>query len=377
MGSNKASSSKIKSILNMDLSCISIAIKKRISKIAKVKNSFKKNVVAFDIGSAYTKVVEGFYYKGNLVINNVVKIETPIDSVVDGEIKKEDELILKLKKVLTNNNIKAKYAICTTNSTTIINREILIPKVEENELETVVRYEIQQYLPINLDDYEVQITILGEEIVDGLDKLNVRAIVYPKKLAISYYNLLKRLNLKPYALDVNYNALNKLINYISEKRTETFSNDTLGFIDIGDSSIQVNIYKDGVLNFTRMIKAGGKEINQMITNSEDSSVTIENMLIDVESNDIKKQALAIMNQWMDMIEMTLQFYKNKNRGNSAKKLFVFGGYSNIKNIDGYMSDRFGIETKKIGDIPELKFDCEFDKLDLNDFMNVTSAVIRN
>ena len=34
--------------------------------------------------------------------------------------------------------------------------------VQEEEMETVIRYEIQQYLPINLDDYIVQYVVLDE-----------------------------------------------------------------------------------------------------------------------------------------------------------------------------------------------------------------------
>ena len=113
-------------------------------------------------------------------------------------------------------------------------------------METVVRYEIQQYLPINLEDYILQVTILGEEVVDETKKLNVRVIAYPEKIARGYYNLLLKLNLKPYALDVNYNAVNKFINFTGiNNEFEYKSKDSVAFIDMGASFIDVNIYKDG------------------------------------------------------------------------------------------------------------------------------------
>ena len=51
---------------------------------------------------------------------------------------------------LDSNNIKNDNVIFTTNSTSVINRTIIIPKVNEDEIESVIKYEVQQYLPINL-----------------------------------------------------------------------------------------------------------------------------------------------------------------------------------------------------------------------------------
>ena len=202
----------IKDILNMDIKDLKEKLPKRKIEFNKIIPEKKKKVVAFDLGSSTIKIVEGTYYKNELTIDKYIKIPSPKDAVIDGEIKKEDELAIRISEVLKSNNIKAKHGICTTNSTLIINREILIPKVEEEEMDTVVRYEIQQYLPINLDDYVIQVTILNEEKdMNGSEKLNVRVIAFPDKIAKGYYNLLKKLELEPYTLDVNYNAVNKLV----------------------------------------------------------------------------------------------------------------------------------------------------------------------
>ena len=188
----------MKDLMNTDISNLKLKLPRNIN-FNKVIPEKKKKVVAFDLGSSTIKIVEGIYYKNELTIDKYIKIPSPKDAVIDGEIKKEDELAIRISEVLKSNNIKAKHGTCTTNSTLIINREILIPKVEEEEMDTVVRYEIQQYLPINLDDYVIQVTVLNEEKdMNGSDKLNVRVIAFPDKIAKGYYNLLKKLELEPY-----------------------------------------------------------------------------------------------------------------------------------------------------------------------------------
>ncbi|HCW53496.1 MAG TPA: pilus assembly protein PilM, partial [Clostridium sp.] len=169
---------------------------KRNNKVLKIKDK-KRKVVVFDIGSKSIKIAQGMYYKKNITIDKLLKVETPQGVIKDGDIVNKGLLVNKLKNILVENSIKADYGICTNNSSSIINREITIPKVENDEIETVVRFEIQQYLPINLDDYVIQTSIL-EETEDN--KLDVRVIAYPEKMARSYYDILKELNLKPYAL---------------------------------------------------------------------------------------------------------------------------------------------------------------------------------
>ena len=82
-------------------------------------------------------------------------------------------------------------------------------------METVVKYEIQQYLPINLDEYIIQYTVIDKVETEEGNKLKVNVTSFPEKIAIIYYELINELELNPYSLDVNYNSINKFANYIT------------------------------------------------------------------------------------------------------------------------------------------------------------------
>ncbi|MFW2487145.1 type IV pilus assembly protein PilM [Clostridium chromiireducens] len=378
----KRKSIDFKALANMDVGTLKVKLSKNLKRINKISTPEKKRrVVAFDIGSSMIKIVEGMYYKKELVIYKYISIPTPKDAIIDGEIKKTEELYEKLNQALKQSGIKAKDAICTTNSTLIINREILIPKVEAEEMDTVVRYEIQQYLPINLEDYILQVTILGEEEVNGNARLNVRVIAYPEKIARGYYNLLQKLNLKPYVLDVNYNAVNKFINYTGiNSEFEHKSKEAVAVIDIGASFIDVNIYKDGQLDFTRIIKDGGNNIDEILLErigevSEATSFKQKNLNLKDELEPINMQVKYVVDEWMDKIEKIIQFYKNRNIGNEVNKIIIFGGSSKIRGMEEYMTEKLGIKTK-INEITKVAFKSKDDGHPIDDFINVIGSVIR-
>ncbi|MDR3598291.1 type IV pilus assembly protein PilM [Clostridium sp.] len=379
----KRKSIDFKDLANMDLGTLKLKLSKNLKKMNKLTTPEKKRkVVAFDMGSSMIKIVEGMYYKKELTIYKYITVPTPKGAIIDGEIRKEEELYSKLTQALKENGIKSKDAICTTNSTLIINREILIPKVEDEEMDTVVRYEIQQYLPINLEDYILQVTILGEEEVGEIKKLNVRVIAYPEKIARGYYNLLQKLNLKPYVLDVNYNAVNKLINYTGiNNKFEDNSKESVAFIDIGASFIDVNIYKDGQLDFTRIIKDGGNNIDEILQErssmqvSEIESFKSKNMSLRDEFDPLNMQVKYAIDDWIEKIEKIIQFYKNRNVGNEVNKIIIFGGSSKISGLEDYMAEKLGIKTK-ISEITKIAFKSKDDGKPIEDFINVIGSVIR-
>ncbi|NRT36944.1 type IV pilus assembly protein PilM [Clostridium beijerinckii] len=375
---------ELKYLMNMNIKEIKRMFSKKSSKVNRISTPEKKRkVVAFDIGSSMIKIVEGMYYKEELTIDKYITMKTPKGAVVDGEIKRSEELFNKLGQVLKENGIKAKYGICTTNSTLIINREILIPRVEDEEMDTVVRYEIQQYLPINLEDYILQVQVLSEEEINESKKLNVRVIAYPDKIARGYYDLLIKLDLKPYALDVNYNAINKFINCVDKNNEYEYNTeDSVAFIDMGASFIDVNIYKNGNLDFTRMIKAGGNDIDELLIEQslikpeEVEGFKIRNIDLEEPFEPINIHVREITDDWIEKIEKIIQFYKNKNMGEEVSSIVIFGGSSKLKGMDNYMTEKLGIKTIRRKGLSKIAFKSSDDGKRIDDFINVIGSVIR-
>lgn len=385
-----------KSIMTMDIKDVKEQISKLFKKLNQPINNKKsktpskekkRNVVAFDIGSTTIKIVQGNYYNDKLSIDTCAHIKTPDGSIEDGVIKNRESISAMLAEVISKNNIKAKYAICTTNSTSIINREILIPKVEEDEMETVVRYEIQQYLPINLDDCILEMSILEEiEDFDGRMKFNVRVIAYPKDIALEYYNLLTELKLKPYALDANFNAVNKFVNITNLTKFEYKAKSSVALLDMGANFIDVNIYKGNNLDFTRRIKAGGNDIDEVLIHSgnfdEEEVIKVKSNNIDLNEDEYSTKAETrlveeVLDEWIEKVEMILQFYKNKSIDNDIEKIIIFGGSSKFKGLDKYMSDKLGIKVKILKGVSNIAFKkVEDNGENLSDFINVIGSVIR-
>ncbi|WP_288221609.1 type IV pilus assembly protein PilM [uncultured Clostridium sp.] len=388
--------SKLKDISSMDVKDIGKIFKKNNNESnnitykdinTKKVNSREKSklVLSIDLGSHSIKAVEGKIQKNIINVNKLIEVETPEGTVIDGRIIDEDTIIKTLAKLIRENNIRARDVIFTTNSSSIINRDILVPSVAVEEMDTVVRYEIQQYLPINLDDYVIQFVFLDEIVDDTGMKLKVNVTAFPERMALSYYNIINSLGLNPYVLDVTYNSINKIANY----GDYTLNNGqviggTVAFIDMGATSIDVSILKNGKLDFTRMLKIGGDNIDYAL--SEKMNISIKSMelikmkevdLLETYKGDVQTLTIqGVVDEVLDELERVIQFYKNKSNS-SIDILYIFGGMSNIKNLESYLNKRLNIRVSKIKEINNVNLgnDALFTK-DLSLYLNALGSIIR-
>ena len=388
--------SKLKEISSMDIKDIGKLFKKEKSEdlnssydVNKSENKKKtreksKSVLSIDLGSNSIKLVEGKFNKNKLSLNKLIQIPTPEDSISDGRILNLQAIIDILDFSIKENNIKAKDVIFTTNSSSIINRDITIPIVEDDEMETVIRYEIQQYLPINLDDYIIQFVVLDEIVDDVGAKLKVNVTSFPEKMAFSYYSVINSLNLNPYALDVTYNSVNKIANYsqYTSKDGQVIGG-TVAFVDMGATSINVAIFKNGKLDFTRMIKSGGDNIDYALSQSLNMSIkSTESIKIkeaDLLSNkeDAKNETIRkAVDDILEELERILQFYINKSNTN-IDKVYIYGGLSNLNNINLYIKNKLSMDIARIDRVSNIDI-TSTDLLNENigQYLNAIGAIIR-
>ena len=358
--------------------------KKAPAKVKEKKSKpMLKPVVSFDFGSESIKVVEGRYIREQLQVTNCFSVTTPQGAIEDGRIVNVSLLVTALSKALNDHGVKAKDAIGCLNSTQIINRELLIPVVAPDEMETVVRYEIQQFLPINLSDYLIQYVILGEVEVMGEKRLKLNVITFPEKMARSYYDLLKELGFKPYALDVSYNAISKLATYSDLLEQVTTAEGTVAFVDMGAQSIDLNIFTDENIQFTRLIKSGGaiidEKLNQLPDMSIKSAVSLkqEADLREIGSSNLVQRAIILsIDEMLYELERVLQFYRNKVVGNTIDHVYLLGGLSHLKGLENYMENRLNTPVSKLKDISLTDVNQALTPDVLGDYANALGAMIR-
>lgn len=322
-----------------------------------------KRHISMDLGAREIKIVEGKATKKNIFINNKINIELPKDIYFDGMILNIDQLSYYLRTALKENKITSNLVTLVINSSNIITREIVLPKVSDEEIESILKYQIEDYIPIEPEDYLFQHTHLGSVFEDGVEKLNLLLIAIPKTMVESHLNLIHNIGLKPYILDFQGNALNKLFYYNDALNGANSTKDhTIASIDMGYSNTKVNITLNGSLKVSRVINVGAaqwiKDIQMRMDMDEEE---ILNQIKDIEINedDTEHSAMIqslsnILGQILEGIDMVFKYYNTRDMGNKIDFILLQGGFSKINGLEDRYKDFFNMNTIKLHSLDKIK-----------------------
>ena len=350
----------------------------------KISTLINKKVVSIDIGSYETKVVEGRMSNKGVAIEKQFSFLTPEGSYENGYIIDKELLYYLLNQELKKNKVSSDMAYITIKSTSIIVREILLPKVSSNEVEGILKYQIGEYLPMNPEEYVIQYQIIGNEEEGEIEKLNVLIIAIPREIVESHFSLIKQLDMKPCVMDFQSNSISKILVY-NELINGTYKTRDLTFaaIDIGYNCTNVTIEKNGSIQVSRVIEFGGDDIDKKvfsILNFSKEELKVQKKEIDIsrfdedysEKNRLSNVVKTSIEEVMRMVDKVFRYYTSRDVSNKIHMILLYGGISNINGIENLFSNYFNIPTVKIETLNKVSI-----QRDLNKYINCVSSLIRN
>ena len=137
----------------------------------------------------------------------------PPNAYVNGKILNKNALVKLIRDKLSENKIKTATTHAIISSSEILIREIIIPKVSQEEIKSVVNYQIADYLPIKIEEYAVQYLIQGNIFEGDTEKIKILLLAIPKDMVFSHLELLESAGLKPAILDYQGNSMAKLLDF--------------------------------------------------------------------------------------------------------------------------------------------------------------------
>ncbi|MFZ5353579.1 MAG: type IV pilus assembly protein PilM [Bacillota bacterium] len=348
----------------------------------------KSEVLSLDIGSKNIKLVIGKQLPSSVTVSAAFVFPAPANSIQDGKLLDMQAVAGCIKKVIEENKIKTKKAVLTIESTSIIRRELELPVVKESEMESMVRFEIEQYLPIMLSEYVVEYKILEEFMADNIKKCKILVAAISKAMVEEYLQLLRSLDLTPVVMDMHSNAVSKLFGSKQQINSEAYNLDkTAAIFDMGADFINLTIVAKGVTKFSRLVTMGGNDIDVNIANTfnlntahaEEKKIIEGNLGYDRESS----SADAILNdtirgsidRCLEEIQRMFQYYTSRDTGNRIDEIYIYGGSSNLTGLEEYIRFVMTMPVHKIKSMSSVKL-SKPEGAQLEYCLNAIGAILR-
>lgn len=221
-------------------------------------------VVGLDIGSSFIKVCELECKGGKASLRGIALLPTPPEVMSNNEIVDPVTLGKTIKHIMLQAGIKAKKVVtCVTGQSSLVVRIIEVPKMTRAELQETMKWEIERHVPFAAEQVvmDYQPLVPPEEVPDG-QNMEVLLAVAQEALVTRHVEAVQAAGLHPLAIDIEPLAMSRSLLDLSNGAGPA---GTVACVDVGASTTDISIYRDGRIAFTRSIQLAGNNLTKAIS----------------------------------------------------------------------------------------------------------------
>ncbi len=320
----------------------------------------KKNAAGLDIGSSSIKMVELEGKMSNLSLASLGFENLPGDTIIDGQIMELNVVSDVIQSVCTNHQVKADRVVTGVSGHSVILKNIVLPAMSREELEESIDWHAEEHIPYDLADVSLDYQVTGETD----ESTNVLIAACKRERIDNIKQAIQLAGKSPVVIDVDTFALQNCyeVNY---KPTE---DDVVTLLNIGASTMNVNIVKGTRSLFTRDITVGGSQFTDVLQRSlglnfqqaEAVKRGVTNAVEGIEEKSIE----PLMNNVTEIVAMEIQktfdFYRATTEDNETVvgKILISGGGSKLVGLAQELSERLELPVEVLDPFRNIKVDTK-------------------
>lgn len=312
------------------------------------------------------KLVTGRYEKDMLSIHKSITIDLPNEVYSNGEIIDFQQLSYIIKMNLEKNDIRVKNLHMLVNSDKIIVRELVIPKLEGENYDEFLDYNIKDYLPVDRDEYMIKHMVIDPIFNHNDTRLLV--VAAPRAMVKEYYDLISHIGLRPLVFDIVGNCISKYLTYKKEFNL-------VAAIGIDYATTNIVISRHGQLKYSKIIDRGYKKLMEGLVGFELDKEYVLQILKEEnpdENSEINNK-IHLVNQsfqreLLNQIESILKYYLD---GEEIDRIYLYEDYSSIYKVDETFANYFNKECSSLDELNNSDID-----IDLSRYANCVGGIIR-
>ncbi|MGH2658558.1 MAG: type IV pilus assembly protein PilM, partial [Actinomycetota bacterium] len=234
----------------------------------------------------------------------------------------------------------------------VVVREVALPWLPEKELRSSLGFQVQEFIPISVEDAVLDFDPLGEFEQEGRRMLRILLVAAQKVMVSAAVEAAHGAKLEPVGIDLNPFALVRAVGTSDEALDlETAGDEAV--VDIGAHVTNICVHDRGVTRFVRILPTGGRDITLAIARGlgfEDEVAERLKRGEDVEGGppqkDVERVALSRAGGFVDEIRSSLEFYTAQVPGARIGRVLVTGGSSKLKGFIELLQERIPVKVDR-------------------------------
>ncbi len=294
---------------------------------------FSKDITGVDIGAGSIKVVRlsGGGSRPKLV--SAMLVELSPDPAVVANVGSD------LHHLQTDKKIGGANVVTLMPGRHLTIRSLTLPKMPLNELREAVRWEAKRHISYPVDSAQIEYLIVGEKLEGSVEKYDLIMVAAERAKVLEQLAPFNDAKIKVSAVDANALALRNVI-----RTREMPVDENILVVDLGAGKTEVNVYKGGMLRFSRCVESGGLDMTRAIAETlnigfeeaEDKKRTL-NILTPADQDPAIAALQPRVDGLMMEIRRSVEYYKTTFREKTVEGMIMSGGVSLMRGLKDYIA----------------------------------------
>jgi len=299
-------------------------------------------MVGLDIGTKTIKILElgkdrsSYVLKGSGVVGYS---GTPFETIEDD--KGLSVLAGLISKLYKEAGISKKQVSISLPENKVYTRTIKFPLLTDQEIESAVKWEAGQYVPIPIEEAIIQYQIIERNEKKVPPEVVVLLVSVQQSFVEKYMKLMKMAGLNAVFVE---SELLSLVRAVAPKDKISL------LVDFGASSTDIVIAKNANLVFSRSVPTAGDALTRAVSRSlgvEISQAEEYKKTYGLNKSKLEGKVVAslepIIKSILDEIKKAMHFYQTEEKGEMPRQVIFSGGSAGLPEVASMVTKELGLE----------------------------------
>ena len=300
-------------------------------------------VLGLDISSTTVKLLELSHTGERYRVESYAVSSLPADAVIEKNVNDIEGVANAIRNVVNQSKTKVKNVAAAVAGSSVITKVIDMPAgLSEDDLETQLTLEADQYIPYPLEEVAIDFEVQGP-VPDNETKVEVLLAACRRETIDTRVEAIEAAELTAKIMDVEAYAMERAFGLV-RNQLDIEDENTVAVVDIGAQMTTLSVLTNGQTIYTREQLFGGKQLTDEIMRRyglpvEEAGLAKKQggLPDDYEPEVLEPFKDAVVQQ----VARSLQFFFSSSQYNDVDYIVLAGGVSSMDGLAEMVQDKLG------------------------------------
>lgn len=255
-------------------------------------------------------------------------------------------LAQQIKKIHRAANFKTKNTAVALPEDKVFSRLLIMPKLSGEELNSALKWEAEQYIPLPLQEVSLTHQVVGVIKKGATEKIKILLVAAPQRLISKIMTVLKTADLNVVSIETE---MASLCRSLIEAKDEAIL-----VVDFGAKATDLAITENGQIIFTRSVPTGGEALTRAVATAlglESGQAEEYKKAYGVDPLKLEgkvKQALEpLLDRMAEEMKKAMEFYQAETESQKQiSRAVLAGGSASLPEVVGLLATKLNVEVQR-------------------------------